>query len=146
MSVNATLRNQLRKNAELVASVAQQQNGLIAKFDETGVRWLDGFIQTEHDRHKPDNHDGLMSTLGAFLGECIMATYGGDWEEMNDTICVRFDPRNVTFPFVRVLKHLQNGKDEAILPYFLNLPSIFVDRNGEGKADSFGSIEPEAGE
>lgn len=115
----------IRANAELVASVAAKQLGKGVGYDEAGVRWLDGYIQRQHEQGDRANQDGLVNTLGSFLGECIVRTFGGEWAEVDGSWCVRFDDRNAAYPFAKVAKHLEHGAEDSVLSFFTAIPVLF---------------------
>ena len=117
--------DRIRSNAEMVVSVAAKQLGEGVGYDEAGVRWLDGYIQQQHEQGNPANRDGLVSTLGSFLGECIIRTFGGQWAEVAGSWCVRFDDRNAAYPFAKVGKHLEQGVEDSVLSFFTVIPVVF---------------------
>jgi hypothetical protein len=117
--------DRLRANADLVVSIANKQLGKEIGFDEEGVRWLDGYIQRQHEHGDPANIDGLVSTLGSYLGECIIQSYGGTWGEVDGSWCVRFDDKNGTYPLAKVRKHLENGAEDSVLSFFTLIPIVF---------------------
>ena len=84
----------IRANADLVASIARERLGQELSFDEQAVRWLDGYIQRQHEGGDPASRDGLINTLGSFLGECIIRNFGGEWACVDGSWCVRFDEKN----------------------------------------------------
>lgn len=105
--------------------MAANQFGEVVGFDEVGGRWLDGYIQRQHERSDPANRDGLVSALGSFLGECIVRTFGGEWAEGDGTWYVRFDDRNVAYPLTKVAKHLEHGAEDSVLSFFTAIPVVF---------------------
>lgn len=117
--------DRIRANAELVVTVAAKQLGEAVGYDEAGVRWLDGYIQRQHEQGDPTKREGLTSTLGSFLGECIVRSYGGAWAEMDGSWCVRFDDRNAAYPFAKVSKHLEHGAEDSVLSFFTIIPVLF---------------------
>ncbi len=117
--------DRIRANAELVVSVARDQLGEKVWYDEAGVRWLDGYIQRQHEQGNPANRDGLVSTLGSYLGECIIRSFGGAWVEVDGSWCVRFDDRNAAYPFAKVGKQLENGDGDSVLSFFTIIPVVF---------------------
>jgi hypothetical protein len=125
MADDLPMVERIRANAELVVSVAAKQLGEAVGYDEAGVRWLDGYIQRQHEQGDPANRDGLVSTLGSFLGECIVRTFGGEWAEVDGSWCVRFDDRNAAFPFAKVAKHLEHGAEDSVLSFFTVIPVVF---------------------
>ena len=114
----------IRENAELVISLARKHLGRDVGFDRNGVQWLDGYIQRLHNAGTPAS-DNLVSTLGAYLGECIRACYGGHWAEVNGMWCVKFDDANAAFPFAKVFKQLENGAEDSVLSFFDATPLVF---------------------
>lgn len=125
MADDLPMVDRIRANAEMVVSVAAKQLGAAVGYDEAGVRWLDGYIQRQHEQGNPANREGLVSTLGSFLGECIIRTFGGQWAEVEGSWCVRFDDRNAAYPFAKVGKHLEQGAEDSVLSFFTVIPVVF---------------------
>lgn len=115
----------IRANAELVISLDAQQLAQTISYDEAGVLWLDGYIQRQHEEGAVANRDELTDTLGSFLGECIVQSFGGKWAEVDGPGCVRFDDRNAAYPFAKVAKHLEHGREESVLSFFRAVPALF---------------------
>jgi hypothetical protein len=114
----------VRANAELVVQVAREHLGVDIGYDEAGVRWLDGYIQRQHELGAHSDREGLVSTLGSYLGECIVHCYGGSWCEQEGRWCVRFDDQNTAFPFAKVAKQLENGQEDSVLSFFQIIPLL----------------------
>lgn len=125
MAGDLPIVDRIRANAELVVSVAAKQLGEAVGYDEAGVRWLDGYIQRQHEQGDPANRDGLVSTLGSFLGECIVQSFGGTWTEINGAWCVQFDDCNAAYPFAKVDKQLEHGAEDSVLSFFTLIPVMF---------------------
>jgi hypothetical protein len=89
------------------------------------VYWLDGYVQRQHETGDPDQREGLVNTLGAYLGQCIIETYGGIWARVDGVLCVAFDAKNDANPFAKVAKHLENGREDSCLSFFTAIPSVF---------------------
>jgi hypothetical protein len=119
------MEERLRANARLVFSIATEKLGVAIGYDETGVRWLDGYIQRQHQSGNAADHAGLISTLGSFLGECIIHSFGGSWALVDESWGVRFDSENVVFPFAKVAKQLDRGSEDSVLSFFSIIPMIF---------------------
>ena len=45
--------------------------------DRPGSRWLDGYIQRQHEQGDPAKRDGLVSTLGSFLVRVHRPAFSG---------------------------------------------------------------------
>ncbi|MBF0398491.1 MAG: hypothetical protein HQK78_17075 [Desulfobacterales bacterium] len=96
---------------------------------------MDSFLNRQRERNDltPELCSGLVNTIGAFLGECIIAEYGGVWEHTDDGWCVSFDQTNRAFPFTKVRKQLENGPDDSIYSFFTVIPMFFKDVVKKGK-------------
>ncbi|MEQ9490549.1 MAG: hypothetical protein RIM72_16315 [Alphaproteobacteria bacterium] len=66
-----------------------------------------------------------MSRLGSYLGKCIIETYGGSWQRIEGDVCVAFDNRSCVFPFAKIAKHLENGREDSVHSFFTLLPIVF---------------------
>ncbi|XXX75542.1 hypothetical protein WMF30_48620 [Sorangium sp. So ce134] len=126
MSDDESVPMKIRANAALVLKTARDELGQDVNYDLDGVRWLDGFIQRQHEQGRKELRDRLVSTLGSYLGECVVRTFGGEWAETDGSWCVRFDDRNAVFPFAKVQKHLESGAGDSVLGFFTLIPAVFA--------------------
>ena len=125
MSDEMSMVEKIRANAEFVIATAEEQLDEEVGYDEYGVQWLDGYIQRQHEHGDPKIREGLVSTLGSYLGECIIQSFGGEWANLDGRWGVRFDARNAAFPFAKVKKHLENGAGDSVLSFFKTIPVLF---------------------
>lgn len=125
MASEMSMVDRIRANAEQVVSAATAEVGEPVGYDEDGVRWLDEFIQDQHEQGDPADRRALVNNLGSYLGECIVRSFGGEWAEVDGSWCVRFDDRNAAYPFAKVRKHLENGAGESVLSFFTLIPVVF---------------------
>ncbi len=130
MSEDQSVIEQIRTNAALIIAVAADKLGVHLAYDEAGVRWLDGFIQRQHEAGNADNRDKLTSTLGSYLGECIIHCFGGAWVQLDGLWAIGFDDQNAVFPFAKVSKQLTNGQDDSVLSFFTAIPLLFKGKLG----------------
>ncbi|MBX9693600.1 MAG: hypothetical protein K2Z81_14520, partial [Cyanobacteria bacterium] len=75
-----------RANAETFAKVIHSQYGAEATFDKEGAAWLDEFIKSRGEDLSSETVFGLTSLAGSFLGECIIRTYSGSWDEEKERV------------------------------------------------------------
>src|SRR5262245_3425447 len=115
MPEELSMLDRIRANAALTMRVARDELDIELDFDEAGVEWLDGYVQRQHERGDPALRGKLTSTLGSFLGECIVHCFGGGWREVDGTWGIYFDDLNAAFPFAKVSKHLANGRSDSVL-------------------------------
>ncbi|WP_020474751.1 hypothetical protein [Zavarzinella formosa] len=139
MADDLPMADRIRENAELVVSVARKQLAVDVGYDEAGVRWLDGYIQRQHEQGDPANRDGLTNTLGSYLGECIVRSFGGVWAEVDESWGVRFDDRNAAFPFAKVGKQLEHGAGDSVLSFFTAIPVLFPEVTRRAKTGDGGA-------
>ena len=124
------LKEKLRTNAELFRKITHDNMNVDIGYDIEAVRWLDGYIQRQHENSDPTEHRKITQVLGSFLGECIIHNIGGEWFHVDDNLVVRFDSRNWAFPFIKVLKHLENGAEagDSVLGFYESVGVIFKNR------------------
>jgi len=116
----------IRQNAQLVAATAENHLDTPVGYDREGVCWLDGYIQRQHEHGDPANREALVNTLGSYLGECIIAVYGGSWTHTEYGWGVAYDNGNAAFPFAKVAKQLENGAEDSVLSLFDSIPVLFA--------------------
>ena len=124
------MHSALKANAELVRKIASQKLGVDASYDEAGVRWLDDFLNRQRQHGTAESKEKLPQTLGSFLGECIIGTYGGLWvfDETLQSWSVGFSDGNCVYPFSKVSKQLESGDGESVLSLFTAIPLVFGPR------------------
>ena len=63
--------DKIKANAEFVVSQLGPLSGLAFGYNVESVAWVDGFIEKQRSNPDLDQDaiDGLVSTLGSFLGE-----------------------------------------------------------------------------
>lgn len=117
----------IKKNAELVIERLQSNTEFEFGYNEESVAWLAQFI--ENQRLRPEfsleKVDGLTNTLGSYLGECIIFSFGGAWKLTDYGWCVEFSEGNAVYPFNKVKKQFENGLDDSVLSFFISIKVIF---------------------
>ena len=68
----------------------------------------------------------MATALGAYVGEAIIATYGGAWAYFDevDQWGIRFDDGNGAFPIAKVHKQLEDGEYDSVFSFFTTLPKL----------------------
>jgi hypothetical protein len=114
----------MKEIEELADTVKVQLN---LEYNEASVEFVEGFIERNKLQIEKENWDGLINSLGAFLGQCIIENYGGKWEfdEETQATCVAFDNKNKVYPFAKVSKQFENGLAESISSLYRNIPIVF---------------------
>jgi len=121
------VEDRIRKHARLAISKFGPISGLGEQFgyNRISVEWVDGFIERGREGTKIDG--GLVQVLGSYLGECVIHVYGGCWREHEGNWGVFFDDSNAVFPFSKVQKQIENGRDQgdSVLNFFDMVDSVF---------------------
>lgn len=120
----------IKANADLVIRQLGPLSGVEFGYNSASVAWVDGFIEKQRGNPALDESaiDGLVSTLGSFVGECVIRCYGGRWQNIKGEWCVSFDEKNAVYPFSKVKKQLVHGQDDSIKKFFELIPQLFRER------------------
>jgi hypothetical protein len=115
---------QIRANAALVAEKFGKQSG-IEPFAHTqeSVAYLDEFLERQQAivKASEESVNRFVSLLGAYLGECILATYGGEWQESPQGLAIVIRTKtqfHLLQPFHKVYKRIVNGNEDNLGFYF----------------------------
>lgn len=113
----------IRGNANLVLEELGPISGLAFGYGPESVAWVDGYIERQRLRIlEPDAVASLVSVLGSYLGEAVIAAAGGAWDvHERDEIGVRFASGDWCFPFSKVAKQFACGtaeSGESILSFY----------------------------
>jgi hypothetical protein len=126
------MEEQIKTLALKLISTLSERLGVHLKYDRASVEWLDGYIDRVRLNLDESSIDGITNSIGSFLGECIIANYGGQWRESEGTWGVFFsdrDDRSAAFPFNKVRKQLLNGAEDSILSFYDVIPVVFDKSN-----------------
>jgi hypothetical protein len=126
---------QIRANAAWVADNFGKQSGIepFAYTDES-VAYLDDFLDRQADVVKASEGsvNKFVSLLGAYLGECIIAKYGGEWQESPQGLFIRIRSGKqhcILQPFQKVYKRIANGTEDNLASYFTHfIPQVLAQR------------------
>ena len=106
------LADPIKQKARLAVESFSPLSEIDFGLNEESVEWVEGYV--ERMRKRADFNDGswngLIDTIGAFLGECILARTGGAWEMSDDRrCCIRFPTGECAFPMTKVAKQFADG-------------------------------------
>lgn len=123
-----TFEQMLRANADLTLRTLHEKLDVDLRYDRASVEWVSGYIERIREGRDPSSLDGLVNNLGAFLGECVIANFGGRWvrDELGIAIYFDDDGRNAVFPLSKVRKQLLNGAPDSILALYDTIPSLVL--------------------
>lgn len=89
-----------RRNALHVVKLAWTTHPHIG-FDTAGVRWLDRYIDESRSTLADDLVGEFVQFMGCFYGECLIATFGGNWAMPADELSICMEPLGHTFSTLR---------------------------------------------
>ena len=108
---------------DLAESVRTKLN---LKYDANSVKFIKGFIERNKGSFEKEEYQGLINSLGSFLGKCIIENYGGQWElNENGSVAIAFDKNNKAYPFAKVSKQFENGLADSIYSFYGVIPTVF---------------------
>ena len=100
------------------------------KYDKKSVKWLEKNIEENRTTGSKKTPKEMMEThavtWAAFLGECIIAEYGGKWK-WDDIFkeCAVFIDENIhVFPYSKVMKQIENGLGDGVVFFFVAIPFL----------------------
>ena len=115
---------QLRANAAFVAEKFGKQSGIEPfAYTRESVEYIDQFLERQAAivKESEESINRFVSLLGAYLGECIIANYGGEWLESADGLAIQIQHRGNYHwikPFHKVYKRIVNGSEDHLGFYF----------------------------
>ena len=114
--------------------------GAVAEYNRDLVAWLYGYIERLRDLWREEQFDQVANNLGAVLGECLRAVYGGTWsfhEQAEAWGVYVGSGLGTVFPSAKVYKQLRNGPEDSVLSLFDVVGSIIA----AGGIDKFRSMQ-----
>lgn len=131
MSLDEERLRQIRENAGFAIEQFSAITGTRLGLDRDGVAWVEGFVERQRARDG-EVSGGLVSVIGSFLGEAIIAGTGGAWvEDDAGGLGVRFANGDTVYPFAKVRKQFDQGVEagESLASFY----DVSVDYVATGK-------------
>lgn len=126
MDDEISIPDKARANADLVVRTFRERMGVKLTFDQAGVEWIDGYINRVRGNFTADRRSGLVDALGAFVGECIIRTFGGTWTEVDGRWGVRVSDRLWACPDAKIEKQFANDSGDSVASFFRCIPVLDV--------------------
>lgn len=125
------MKETFEQQAAFLISTLSKDGVVELGYDDASVAWVDGFIERQRARGDASLARGLTNVVGAYLGECIIRNYGGQWRAGDDGQWgVYFDAENAAFPVAKVAKQFANGAEDSIYSFYRTIPVVF-ERQGD---------------
>ncbi|HEV3144155.1 MAG TPA: hypothetical protein VGZ47_09750 [Gemmataceae bacterium] len=139
MSDPLSIPEKLRANAEIVARTIRDNLNVELSFDEAGVEWIDGYIDRLRGSLPAEQRSGLIEMLAAFVGECMIQTFGGAWAEREGSWGVQVSERIWACPFAKIQKQFENGSEDSVASFFRCTPLLDKHLAEEKSSDPSGA-------
>lgn len=103
----------VRENAKFAMRHLSEARGAGVGLERSSVVWLESFIERQRERvSNEEARAGLVSVLGSFLGEVIVAAGAGSWGfDDKGALCVRLSSGENTYPFAAIDQQFEEGVD-----------------------------------
>lgn len=137
---------QIRANAQLVIAKLGptsgiQTGGVMFGYNRESVAYLAGLIERLRleDENRPEPPDTLVSTLGSFFGECLVAGTGGQWywdaelDQYGVALVSAQGQQHAVFPFAKLANQFANGIEGG--DSVLGMYDIVLEGLATGKMD-----------
>jgi len=102
-----------RRNAVHVLKLAWTTHPHLG-FDRAGVRWLDRYIEANRGALGDELTAEFVQFMGCYYGECLIAEFGGRWEQSSDQVGIRMERLGFTYPFNAVSRHVEIGSAASV--------------------------------
>jgi hypothetical protein len=107
----------LEQAAELFRRLSRDA-GRELEYDRAGVAWADQYVQGVRPVENDDQLRVHTALVGSYLGQALISTRGGAWEELEGEWTVQLAGGERAYPFRRTLEQLQQGDEHSILAWF----------------------------
>lgn len=140
--------DQIKSNAEYVQREFGPQSGLDGfGYNAQTMAYLDGFLtrQNRGVSANPQSITKFTSLIGAFVGEAIISTYGGEWQDSNGVVQIRIahkDHVHFLNPFQKVHRRILVGIEHNLERYFVSVGEIL--ENPTPPESALLPVQPEA--
>jgi hypothetical protein len=121
------MEENIKKNAQMTIEQLRPISKIDFGYNRESVKWLEGYVERlrQSGQLQPEAKlNGLVNTLGSFLGECIIRCYGGDWVKQNGMWGVAIGADFIAFPFNKIRKQMEGGLEEGIDSFFTSIPIL----------------------
>jgi len=135
----------VRRDCEDLKRLAREVFRKEICYDDASIEWLASVIEFSRNKPNEEVKRSLLEHIGSFLGEAIIARYGGEWilaqgDVLGDdgqTMGVRLPSGTIAFPYAKVYKQFKNGMADSIGGLF-KLAGVPLRRNSQPGASPNG--------
>ena len=115
--------SELQEDANLVIDVMSEKEDVQLDFSADSISWLDTYIRQHRNDLSTTDKQVLREKFGAFVGETILRTYGGQWVQTDNEWAIGFNDDAQTSPFEMVREQLEN--ETSLTSLYRRIPELF---------------------
>jgi hypothetical protein len=119
-----------RANARDFVDTIHEKYAVTLALDREAVTWVDGFIAGRRSDLAPETRAGLIDLVGAFIGECIIQCWSGEWLKRGDSLLVRLEADREVSPFAIVTMCFDHRNSYKTSVLFNAVPDLARVRTG----------------
>lgn len=98
-----------------------EMDGIESVCTEAGLKEVEKFLEGKSEGVQQQ----YVLNAGAYLGECLIQTYGGEWIEHEPGVWgVKFEDDLVTFPIGKVQKFVEDPTGDSFASLYASVPMI----------------------
>jgi hypothetical protein len=120
----------LRQASDLFVKLAKDA-GRELELDAAGVEWADQYVAAVRPVEQPDQLRVQTALVGSYLGESLIAVYGGAWSDEDGEWAVEMEGGARVHPFRETEARLRGGDDAP------SLAALFRSFGGGGEAGAW---------
>ena len=123
--ISSELLSQINQLEARIIVVFEEKFGITLANDERSIECLSDFMELELFKNQltKENKNAWISLIGSFLGQTIIKVYGGQWIDESN-LSIELTDNTICYPIDKVVKQLENGKEESIHYYFTFISEI----------------------
>lgn len=114
----------MKELEDLAEKVKSQLN---LEYDTKSVKFIEEFIERQRNNFDREQRQGLINSIGSFIGQCIIKNYGGHWlvDQDTQTVCIALDDNNKILPFAKTAKQFENGIEDSVYLFYTVIQVVF---------------------
>ncbi|MBC8071589.1 MAG: hypothetical protein IAG13_24905 [Deltaproteobacteria bacterium] len=120
------VRRELRDEADNLVR-ALQRVGITLSYDREGVAAVDGYVEDNRAYWDDADRERLTGPIGAFVGECMVETYGASWHaDPERGPGIALPTGDTAFPLTKAGKHIRGDHSDGVLSFFETVGAIIA--------------------
>jgi len=103
------------------------KESLKIEYDLDGLLAIELYIKKEFEEKSREEvlNSNLVSLFGSFLGETVIANYGGQWAfDPENRLYVEFDSENGVYPISKMRRYFEEGNQESFVNFYQDIPLL----------------------